>query len=128
MDRELPFQPGLGRVAPKQLLDALALEIPLPAREQRRASRQAHGQILPDELGRVGEQGPLATQPALDPLDADAPALQIRVSHLEQGRFRDAQAVVINRGKQSAVPGFCNPGKEAFHLLLGEVFDRSPFL
>src|SRR6266849_2486411 len=69
------------------------------------ASILAAPQVGAEQLRVMAPERFLATHAVLEPVDADMQVFQVHIFQGEQGRFLDAQAVVINQGKECPVAG-----------------------
>jgi hypothetical protein len=119
---EVRPQPGLVSVADETGLDLALLQRTTPAMKHRRpGGSDISGQVSPQQLGCRGKERPLRPIAALEPLDDDPGPPEIDVLTLEEGDFSDAEPVVVDQSKESAVADIADGFKEAPELGLSKI-------
>ncbi len=88
--------------------------------EQGRGGVLAGTKIAPQELEEIGLEGIDARVGALEPLDGDTPALEVKVVSLKQANLGGSQSVAVGSQKDGSIAQLLDDRKEAARFVLGE--------
>ena len=84
----------------------------------------SHAKVASERLRGITEKVCLVGVAVLHAADEDAEALQVHVVEREEGRFFNAQAVVIDEGEERPIPRGFDGAEEACGGVLGEVLRK----